>query len=136
MEPFFGSNWFAFTQDTARYIVDFVNTNPGYVRYKRFTENADETFLHTILMNSPRQTNVYDYEKYVEWLKVRKGTDLFYAGHTSLRYMDWSERGKPKPATLDMSYFDELKNSDYLFARKVDEVVSAQLLDEIDSNLL
>lgn len=137
MEPYFGSQWFALTHATIEYILRFVNDNPGYVRAMKNTDGPDEVFFHTIVMNSVRKTNVYDYDKYLEWLKVRKGTEVFTAGLSSLRYMDWSDRpGKSKPAVLEETYFDTLAASKELFGRKFDEKESAQLLNKIDSQFL
>ena len=134
--PYFGSQWFALTHDTISYIIDFVKNNPGYVRSMKFTDGPDEMFFHTIILNSDRKTNVYDYSKYSDWLKVRKDSEVFTAGFTSLRYMDWSERGKSKPAVLDESYYEILLKSKELYGRKFDEEISAGLMDKIDATIL
>jgi Core-2/I-Branching enzyme len=136
MVPYFGSQWFALTHHTVSYILSFIKENPGYLKFMRHTEGPDETFFPTIVMNSPRQSNLYDYEKYQQWLKTRKEHDLFEQSYSSLRYMDWSERGKPKPAILDTTYFDILASNKNLFARKFDESLSADLLAQIDKQLL
>ena len=136
MELFFGSQWFALTCDTVSYILQFITENNGFIKAMKYSQGPDETFFQTIIMNSERRTNVYDYEKYVEWLKARKDDDIFIPGLSSLRYMDWSERAVSKPAVLDSSYFNELAHSEDLFARKFDEQASAGLMDKIDSGLL
>ena len=84
-------------------------------------------FFHTIVLNSPRKTNVYDYDRFVEWDKTKKPGAHFVQEYSSLRYMDWSDRGKdvPKPAVLDGTYYEVLRDSTDLFARKVDEKISA-----------
>jgi hypothetical protein len=102
----------------------------------RNTDGPDETFFQTILMNSERKTNVYDYNRFTEWLKTRKEGDIFVPRLSSLRYMDWSERAKTKPAVMDATYFDDLKNSDNLFALKFDEKESAQIMDMLDAQIL
>lgn len=136
MQPFFGSQWFALRLDTIKYILEYVKQNPGYVSYMKNTEGPDELFFQTIILNSERRTNVYGYNNYLEYLKTRKPTDQFSPGYSSLRYMDWGAHLKSKPAVLDLSYYDTLKTEDYLYARKVDEKTSAQLLDKIDATLL
>ena len=136
MKPYFGSQWFALTHDTIGYILDYVANNPGYVKSMRYTDGPDEMFFHTIVLNSPRKSNVYDYDRYLEWQKTSKEKDLFTAGYTSLRYMDWSERAKTKPAVLDISYYHDLLESKDLFGRKFDEVSSAELMDKLDKHVL
>lgn len=136
MELFFGSQWFALTLDTVQYILRFVKDNKGFINAMKYSQGPDETFFQTIIMNSDRRSNVYDYQKFVSWRAERKDGDIFVPGLSSLRYMDWSERAKSKPAVLDESYFDELAHTDDLLARKVDEVASARLMDKIDATLL
>ena len=137
MEPYFGSNWFAITGETLSYILDFLEKNPGYISFMKYTEAPDETFFHTIIFNSERKLNIYRYDDYLRFLENRKEGERYNPEYGSLRYMDWSERGnKPKPAVLDNDYFNELAESKDLYARKVDEKASAELLDKIDRELL
>ena len=136
MQPFFGSQWFALRLETIQYILQFIKQNPGYVSYMKHTEGPDELFFQTIILNSERKTNVYGYNKYLEYLKTRKPGDQFNPGYSSLRYMDWGAHLKSKPAVLDLSYYQALKTEDYLYARKVDEKISAELLHKIDATLL
>lgn len=136
MELYFGSQWFALTHHTVQYILSFVKNNEGYVRSMKNSDGPDENFFQTIIMNSERRNNVFGYEQFEKWLQTRKEGEQFYAEYSSLRYMDWSERAKTKPAVLDMTYWDDLKNSPDLFARKVDEKASAELLNNLDKNIL
>ena len=100
------------------------------------TEGPDETFFHTIILNSERRNNVYEYDKFVKWLETRKEGEIFEPHFSSLRYMDWSESAKSKPAVLTEEYFDTLAANHNLFARKFDEKESAGLLNLIDKDLL
>lgn len=136
--PYFGSQWFALTADTVHYILGFVRENRDYLRFMKYTEGPDETFFHTIILNSDRKTNVYGYDKYEAWVKAGKPGGQPAQEYSSLRYMDWSDRGKdvPKPAILDESYYEILAASTDLFARKVDEKISDGLMNRIDNNLL
>ncbi len=136
MELYFGSQWFALRHETISYILQFLKENKGYIDDMRYTDGPDEHFFHTIIMNSDRRHNVYGYERFLAWQKERKEGDRFSPLYSSLRYMDWSPHLKSKPAVLDMTYWDALKNSQDLFARKVDQVASAELLDELDKNIL
>jgi len=136
-EPYFGSQWFALTNDTVTYILQFCKENKGFVKFMKYTEGPDELFFQTILLNSERKTNVCGYNEFLSWTGTRKDGEKFAAPFSSLRYMDWSEKpGKSKPAILDMSYYDILKQSKELFARKLDEYGSSELLDKIDKDIL
>ena len=135
-EPYFGSQWFALTDETIKFILKFIKENKQYLEFMRFTEGPDEMFFQTIILNSERRNNLYDYDRYIDWLNMRKDKEVFIHKFSSLRYMDWTDRGKPKPAVLEESYYKTLEASDELFARKFDEVTSAGLLDQIDKNLL
>jgi len=136
MTPHFGSNWFAITHDTVKVILEFIAKNPDYLHFMKFTENPDEIFFQTIILNSERKNNLYDYSRYLNWLNSRKEGEVFVQAFSSLRYMDWSESGKPKPAILDASYYETLKASEELFARKVDQKISLELMNSVDSNIL
>ena len=136
MELYFGPQWFALTKETIDYILKFISANDGYIRSMKNTDGPDETFFQTIIMNSERKTNVYDYGKFLDWLKVRKDSEEFIPGYSSLRYMDWSAHLTSKPAVLDNSYYETLIESMDLFGRKFDEKVSAELMDNLDKNVL
>ena len=135
MTPCFGSQWTALTYETVRTILDFVDREPGYVKFMNLTEGPDETFFQTIIYNSARSKNIVDYDEYQKWM-AGSGKIQYETKIANLVFMDWSERGKPKPAVLDDSYREDLKNSPLLFARKFDPMQSASLLNWIDEVLL
>ena len=136
--PYFGSDWLVLHRDSVKFILDFVEKNKDYSTFMKYVEIPSELFIHNILLNSERRTNLCDYDKFTEWLKTRKPGELFNQSFSSLRYMDWSERGKEftKPAILDVSYFETIKNDPNLFARKMDDKLSDELLDRIDAEIL
>jgi hypothetical protein len=135
--PYFGSTWTALTQATVKYVLQFVENHPDYMRYMSRVEFPSEMFIHNILLNSERKSNVCDYEVFIEWLKNKKQGEKFEPSYSSLKFMDWSDRGKAsKPAVLDISYFDEIKADMNLFARKVDDKISLELLNRIDAEIL
>lgn len=136
MNPFFGPQWFGMTHKTVKYILNFLDNNKGYERFMKFTAGPDETFFQTIVLNSDRKTNLYNYDGYLKWLECRKDGDIFINDMGSLHFMDWSEKLIEKPAVLTMEYYEELINSDFLFARKFDPIRSKELLDNLDDTLL
>lgn len=66
-------------------------------------------FFHVIAFNSPIKEKI---------IKM------------NLRFVDWKPRfiGEHVPRVLDESYWDELKNSDYMFCRKIVPDKSSNLI--------
>ena len=67
LAPYGGSTWWALTADACRYVLDFTARRPDLVRYFKGTEYADETFMHTILGNSPFRERVKRNLTYTDW---------------------------------------------------------------------
>ncbi len=53
LAPYGGSQWWALSAAACRYILDFVDSHPDYVRFFRHVAIPDESFFHTIIGNSP-----------------------------------------------------------------------------------
>jgi hypothetical protein len=67
LKPYGGSTWWALTRAACEYLVDYTERNPALVRFFKGTQYADETFLHTILGNSPLMANVRRNLTYTDW---------------------------------------------------------------------
>lgn len=123
LQPYGGSTWWALTRAACEYVVQFVQRNPGLVRFFKGTQYADETFLHTILGNSPLLANV----------------------RRNLTYTDWSAGGA-SPANISANHVDYFRttkqfapNDVYgtgpmIFARKFSDSDTA-LLQRLDAKL-
>jgi hypothetical protein len=123
LQPYGGSTWWALTRTACEYIVQFAQRNPGLVRFFKGTQYADETFLHTILGNSPLLANV----------------------RRNLTYTDWSAGGA-SPANISarhVDYFSKTKQfapgdiygtGPMIFARKFNDG-DAALLQRLDAEL-
>lgn len=73
----------------------------------------EEFFFQTVFWNSEfRKDIVNDNLRYTHWVKMKK-------------------LGK-RPATLDETYIDKIKESDCIFARKIDVEVSKELIPLIE----
>lgn len=94
---FFGSQWWWIHRYFCKYIFDYMEKHPEYEQFFAKSRCPDESFFHTLLMNSPYADMRRDY----------------------LHYIDWSE-GKSSPKTLTYQDFDAIINSKKLFARKID----------------
>jgi hypothetical protein len=112
--PFQGGANFALSAEAARYVRDFVADNPGYLRFFRHTNNPDESFFQTILLNSPLSAKVVN---------------------DDLRYEDWGQGGS-HPVILRSGHLPALMRSHGLTARKFDSTVDAEILTLIDQEIL
>jgi hypothetical protein len=91
-----GSQWWSLSAYAARYITDYVKTNPAYEARFAYSQIPDEIFFHTLVMNSPFKKDV-----------VNK----------SLRFTNFQGAiSSPHPVT--MANLDAISKSDILIARK------------------
>lgn len=104
-----GSNWFTITGEFARYIPVYLEKNPSYLKRFNHTGCADEIFFQTLMMDSPFAKNLVN---------------------DNLRYLKWG--GGSSPETLTVLDYDNAVASGAFFARKVDQTLSADLLDKLD----
>ena len=104
------SSWWVISAGAAKYLVNFVESNPKLNRFMQFTWGADEFLIATVLMNSPFKDKI---------------------ANNNLRYIDWSEGG-PHPKILAADDLDRLIESDKFFARKFDIDVDSRILDMLD----
>ncbi len=114
-KPHGGSQWWALSRPAIEWIADYLAKHSALSRYYRHTFIPDESMFQTMLANSPFAAK---------------------ASTQALNYVDW-DRPNPKfPRTLDDEDFERLKAAPNLFARKLNAVQSATLLDRIDIELL
>jgi hypothetical protein len=123
MIPYHGSMYWSLTADCMRFILDFIDDNPGYLDVHRHVPIPDEVFFHTLVKHSPFADAI---------------THDFSAGsyphrtHHGNHFIDWAGLRKRDYLTLDERDFEELLVCDALFARKFDEYKSSKLLDLLD----
>jgi hypothetical protein len=104
------ANWFTLTQDAAQYVLDFLDEHPKVVRYFKYCWGADEFIFATIIYNSQFRDNILDNLVHVIWYENK--------GH---------------PEILVSKNFNELKESDKLFARKFDTDVDSTIVDLLEN---
>lgn len=112
-----GAQWFSITHDFAKYVVS-KEKEIEKVFYQ--TLCCDEVFLQTILMNSRFKDSIYH--------KEFDGSSM-----AIMRKIDW-ERGGPYVWTE--KDFNELINSDCLFARKFDEKLDSKIIELLYERIL
>lgn len=111
--PYGGSSYWWLSREAVDYIRRFIAERPDFYRFFKHVDIPDESFFHTILINSPLRESVVNDE---------------------LRYVDWTR--DPMPAVLGVGDLETLRRSAKLLARKFDSTIDAEILDRIDRELL
>jgi hypothetical protein len=109
-----GSTWWTLTHPCLKYVIEYVDSNPCYLKRFKYTFASDEIFFQTIIMNSPFAKKVIN---------------------TDLRYINWDAGNGSSPALLDESDYDKIVDSEYIFARKLDPKISANLIRLLNKKL-
>ena len=112
-----GSQWFSITNELAKYLVE---KEEKISKMYKHTFCSDEVFLQTI---------VYNNEKFINELYYSKYDDNYIA---SMRYILWKNK---RPHTWKLDDYEELVNSNYLFARKFNEKEDNYIIDKIYEKL-
>jgi hypothetical protein len=117
LKPYGGSQWWSITVPAARYIIDFVDAHPDYIRYHRHTLLPDECFFQTILLNAKEP-----------WIQESLVND-------NLRYIVWEKPGATAfPLLLTMEEYSNIQQSGKLWARKFDMNKDPAVLDALDKS--
>ena len=106
-----GLIWASMPRDAVEYVIKYTEERSDFMRAMKHTHVPEEFFFQSILGNSP--------------LKDRIVAD-------NLRYADWNARNGSCPAYLDDTDFDKITKSNKIFARKIDDVISAGLLCKLE----
>ncbi len=106
---YFGSQWWCLNNKTIEWIIKYCDEHKEYFDFYKNCVVPDESFFHTLVLNSPYSNNRKEY----------------------LHYIDWSEK-KNSPKTLTMKDFDKIKQSNYLIARKFDTDVDEEIINKFN----
>lgn len=108
----YGSNWFSITNELAKYIV---SKEKWIKEHFKYAICADEIFVQTIVYNSNFKNKLY-------W----KNMDDNYLG--IMRYIDWKRGG---PYVFRNEDYEELINSQMMFARKFSTEVDSDIIEKL-----
>jgi Core-2/I-Branching enzyme len=111
---FAGGHWFCANRNAAEYLIEFHNAKPALANYYRrldpYVVFPDESYYHTIFCNAAH-------------LKV---------SGNCWRFIDWTPQGC-HPKVLVFEDLPRMLASSAHFARKFDEDIDANVLDELDA---
>lgn len=108
-----GSSWFSITGDCLEYILKFIDDNEFFYTFFKNTFCGDEVFFQTILVNSPYKMQIVN---------------------DNQRYILWKE-GDKSPKTLVVDDYNDIINSEKLFARKFDATKDDDILKIIEEQI-
>ena len=111
-----GLNWFSITDEFAKFVI----AKTEDLKKLRYTANADEIFLQTIIYNSEFKENLY-----------YQGFDDNY--DSCKRLTDW-RRGTPY--VWKMEDLEEIEESNAFFARKFDIRIDKEIIDYLYEKLI
>jgi hypothetical protein len=106
-----GSTWFTIRSSAAIAVARFVDAHRDYVEHYRRTRSSAESFINTILLNSPHLSVFPDHLRYIRF------------------------RGGAHPEVLRSQDLEEVLSSGKHFARKFDTTVDPLILDLIDERV-
>ncbi|MBL1200034.1 MAG: beta-1,6-N-acetylglucosaminyltransferase [Nostoc sp. GBBB01] len=106
-----GSAFWCLTGECIKYIDNFVKRSPKFVNRFNYTHITDEIFYQILILNSTFQDKIIN---------------------DHLRYIDWENINALHPRILGTNDFENIKQSEKLFARKFDQIVEPHILDMID----
>ena len=109
LECYAGSQWFVANRRVVDHILEYHRTKPRLAKYYRWTMFPDESYFHTIVVNTKQ-------------LKINRN---------NWRYIDWSQ-GTSHPKILKMEDLPKLMASPAHFARKFNMDVDAEIFDRLD----
>lgn len=118
----FGSQWWGITSQCASYILNFIQDNPYFMKYYKTYDCPDEFFFHTIIANSPFYNETDGFQKYTG-RGTYKMANFHVIHHSLTKYYSKSD-------------FNELKDSNKYFVRKISSNNSIKLIEKINNELI
>lgn len=109
---YFGSTWWCLNKKTIDWIINYCKEHKEYFNFYKNCANPDESFFHTLVLNSPYKNIIEEYLHYIDWTGCRN-----------------------HPKTLTMYDFNKIKQSKFLMARKFDIDVDEEIIRELEINL-
>ena len=108
VQYYFGSQWWCFNDAMVKWIYNFLENYPEYIKLFKHSLCPDECFFQTLVMNSPFANTTKPYLHYIKW-----------------------EKGKSSLKTLTTIDYEELKKAEKLIARKFDINVDAEIIERL-----
>jgi hypothetical protein len=115
------SAFFTASDKFVDYVLNYIDENPGLIRFLKTTWSPDEFIFNTLIMNSPFRD------------KINPPPSVAHAA-PHLRYIDWSD-GLVSPKVFRENDFERLRQSGMFLGRKFDETVDSVILDKLERSI-
>jgi hypothetical protein len=67
LEPWSGITWWALSREACQYVSDYADAHPGLAKFFEYVHAPEETFIHTILGNSPFKSQIRRNLMFEDW---------------------------------------------------------------------
>jgi hypothetical protein len=94
LAPYSGHTWWALSRPACQYVLDFRRDHPALALFFTNTHASDETFIHTILGNSPFQSQIRRHLVYEDWRSPAPHPEMIDAHH--VEYFESQNQVAPK----------------------------------------
>ena len=111
-KSYFGSQWWCLNKQTIDWIRKYCDEHNEYFNFYKNCATPDESFFHTLVLNSPYKEEREDYLHYVDWTGC-----------------------KNSPRILTIKDLDNITKKKSLMARKFDMNVDETIIKRIESFL-
>lgn len=122
---YYGPTWWGLTRAAIDIILAVERDTAEAIGWFRYARVPDEMVVHTLLKHSARAGHIA--------LDATCETPTWHRFLAGLHYVDFENPNPDAPRTLDLGDLEEIRASGALFARKVDPVRSASLLQALDA---
>jgi hypothetical protein len=111
-----GSQWFTIPFEVAKFIIEYLNQNEWYYKFFSNSLVPDESFFHTLILNS-------HYKEYVE--------------NNNLMFLKWGETlsERNSPQYLRFGDIKLIEDSNQYFARKFDINIDRKIIDYFSTRI-
>jgi len=121
---FHGSGWWALTREAVDYLMAAEREDPRRLSWFKWATSPDEMYFQTLLKQSPRADRIVH--------DLTRGPRSWSINLRGVHYVDWLLPNPHLPRTLEMGDLPAILESGALFARKMDPIRSAGLMDALD----
>lgn len=109
-----GSQWFSITAASARLLSAYTLESPAFLEHFRYEFAPEECYVPTVIVNlSP-----------------------IHRLDCNLRYIRWNSEHGNNPSNLGIEHFQDIRQSDAFFARKMEPPFCIPLIKQIEKELL
>lgn len=120
--PYRGSQWVILNNECAQYVIRFHDNNPWYREMFKYTYAPDEHYIHTILGNSSLSSQCTGLQEFQYF-------GLDYLANLHIIHISLTK-------WFTIEDWEEIKNSNKFFVRKVRSLDGKSLVDKINDEIL